>query len=160
MKTIKTLVLSVALITGYSCNAQSKYEKAQQGINTLISIKEIPITYGTYPVVKLCDMTIPSTGVKISSVKVIESGHTGYIDKPELVGLINALKKMQKLLTDNPDDYTEYVYRLSGGLTFYANNAEKIRIIWEDGYSDLVTLANLIEYLEAAKNGDTSRAKK
>lgn len=160
MKTIKAFVLSVVLIAGFTCNAQSKYEKAQQGINTLISIKETAITYGTYPVIKLSDLTIPSTGVKLSSIKVIESGHIGYIDKPELAGLINALKKMQKLLTDNPNDNTEYVYRLTGGLTFHAKNAEKIQIIWGDGYSDLVNLAILIEYLEAAKNGDTSRAQK
>lgn len=160
MKTIKALVLSITLIAGFTCNAQSKYEKAQQGINTLISIKETAITYGTYPVVKLCDMTIPSTGAKLSSVKIIESGHTGYIDKPELIGLINALKKMQKLLTDNPNDNTEYVYRLTGGLTFHAKTAERIGIIWEDGYSDVVSMTNLIEYLEAAKNGDTSRAQR
>ena len=160
MKTIKALVLSITLIAGFTCNAQSKYEKAQQGINTLISIKETAITYGTYPVVKLSDLTIPSTGVKLSSVKVILSGHTGYIDKPELVGLINALKKMQKLLSDNPNDNTEYVYRLTGGLTFYAENAERVSIIFEDGYRGIVKMADLIEYLEAAKNGDTSRAQR
>ena len=69
MKTRKFIFLLFAVVAGLTCNAQTKYEKAQQGINTIVSIKETPIG-GTYFKVTLCDLTVLSTGVKASSVKV------------------------------------------------------------------------------------------
>lgn len=160
MKTQKTLLLLfLALVVGFSCSAQTKYEKAQQGINTIVSIKETPIG-GTYFKVTLCDLTVLSTGVKASSVKVEypREHYIGYIDKAELAGLVSGLKKIQKLLKETPDNNTTYVYRLTGGLWFYADNAVNIHVVFDDG--DLYhNMDNVIELLEAAKNGDTSHSK-
>lgn len=152
MKTRKIIILLFAIVLGYTSNAQTKYEKAQQGINTLISIKE-SIVGGPYPTVKLCDLTILSSGVKISSVKIESPDHSGYIDKPELSGLVSGLKKMKKLLEDNPDNNTEYVYRLTGGLSFYSRDAKYIYIFFGDGSHEKHYMDDVIKYLEAAKNG-------
>ena len=154
MKTHKTLLLLfLALVVGISCSAQTKYEKAQQGINTLVSIKETFIG-GNYFKVSLSDLTVISTGVKTSSVKIEYpyKHYVGYIDKPELAGLISALKKMQKMLTDNPDNNTTYVYRLTGDMWFYSKNSLTVYMVFDDGYVD-VNFTNLIQLLEAAKNG-------
>lgn len=155
MKTRKIIILIFAMLLGYCSNAQTKFEKAQQGINTLVSIKETLI--GRDPLkVSVSDLTVISTGAKTSSVKVEYpyKHYIGYIDKPELAGLINALKKMHKMLTDNPDDNTTYAYRLTGDMWFYSKS-QTVYIVFEDGYYSMSidTFAKFIKLLEAAKNG-------
>lgn len=154
MKTRKIIILVFAMALGYTSYAQTKFEKAQQGINTLVSIQETPIGGDAYFKVSLCDLTVISTGAKSSSVKVetTRDHYIGYIDKAELAGLVSGLKKMQKLLTDNPDKKMTYIYRLTGDLWFYATYAANITVVYENGRT-VVNMDKVIKLLDAAKNG-------
>lgn len=157
MKIRKIIILFFAIVLGYTINAQTKYEKAQQGINTLVSIQETHVgTKLSMDAIKvsLCDLTIVSTGVKYSSVK-LESptkGYVGYIDKAELAGLVNALKKIQKLYTSKENKEMKYVYRLTGDLWFYTTGENYIRVVYENGYT-IHYLDAVVNLLESAKNG-------